>query len=127
MLKFNEELLQFIWQNRLIKPGPYSTTLGQKLQILKTGELNKDSGPDFFNSQIRINDLLLAGNIEVHIKTSDWLRHQHQDDRSYDHIILHVVYEHDTDLQQNLNNNVEILELKDLVTDETLKMYQYLV
>ncbi len=123
MLKFNEELLQFLWQHKLLKPLPLITVSGKEITIVKNGELNKDSGPDFFNAQIKIENVTLVGNIEVHIKTSDWLKHKHQEDKNYDTIILHVVYEHDTDLAQNKNNNVEVLELKNLIAENTIESY----
>ena len=126
MLNFNEELLQFIWRYKLLKPLPLITKSGNELTILKTGELNLDAGPDFFNAQIKINGITLVGNIEIHIKTSDWLKHNHQKDKSYDTIILHAVYEHDTELPQNTNNNVEVLELKNVIDEKTLKVYEHL-
>lgn len=126
MLKFNEELLQFLWQHKLLMPLPLITTSGKEIFILKNGELNKDSGPDFFNAQIKIDEIVLVGNIEIHIKTSDWLKHKHQQDKSYDNIILHVVYEHDVDLAQNQNNNVEVLELKNLIAENTIASYNKL-
>src|SRR3954462_4248638 len=103
MYKFSEELLQFIWQYRLLKPLPLFTTSGNEISVLAPGDLNTNAGPDFSNATIRINGIILSGNIEVHIKTSDWLRHNHQQDKSYDTIILHVVYEHDMSLPQNEN------------------------
>src|SRR6478735_5404132 len=123
MYKFNEELLQFIWKHKLLKPIPFIAKSGTEIFILKYGELNPDSGPDFFNAQIKVNGLVLAGNIEIHIKTSDWLKHNHQNDKSYDTIILHAVYEHDIDLPQNLNHQVEVLELKNLIEPSTLDAY----
>lgn len=127
MPDFNEELLQLIWQNKLLKPVPLITVSGQSISVLKTGNLNPDAGPDFFNACIKINGLELVGNIEVHIKSSDWLKHRHQFNRAYDRLILHVVYEHDMDLPQNIENNVEVLELKDRIDDKTLGNYQKLV
>lgn len=126
MLKFNEELLQFLWQYKILKPLPLITTSGKEIFVLKNGELNKDSGPDFFNAQVKIDNVVLVGNIEVHIKTSDWLKHKHEADKNYDNIILHVVYEHDLDLEQNKIYNVEVLELKNLISDSTLKAYAHL-
>src|ERR1044072_277630 len=108
MLKFSEELLQFIWQHRLLKPLPLITHSGQKISVINPGELNRDAGPDFFNAQIRIGNLILAGNIELYLKTSDWLRHGHQHDKIYDKLILHVVYEHDIPLKQNADHAVEV-------------------
>lgn len=127
MLSFNEDLLQFIWRHKLLKPLPLITRSGNEVTVLRSGDLNVDSGPDFFNAQIKINDLILAGNIEIHLKTSDWLRHNHQRDKSYDNIILHVVYEHDVELEQNKDNNVEVLELKNLIDKQTLTTYSDLI
>ncbi|MBA2613119.1 MAG: DUF2851 family protein [Bacteroidetes bacterium] len=126
MHKFNEDLLQFLWQYKILKPLPFITTSGKSISVLKNGELNKDSGPDFFNAQIKVEEVVLVGNIEVHIKTSDWLKHKHQQDKNYDNIILHVVYEHDADLMQNKINNVEVLELKNLIAESTLATYHQL-
>jgi hypothetical protein len=116
MLKFKEDLL----------PNPLITQSGIEIKILKQGTLNKDAGPDFFNASLRINDLILVGNIELHLKTSDWLKHKHQYNKTYDNIILHAVYHHDVDLPQNIENNVEILELKPLISIQTLEKYSEL-
>lgn len=123
MFKFNEELLQFIWKHKLLKPIPFISNSGTEISVLRYGELNADSGPDFFNAQIKVNGLVLAGNIEIHIKTSDWLKHNHQHDKNYDNIILHAVYEHDVDLPQNIHHQVEVLELKQLIDPSTLETY----
>jgi len=127
MHKFNEDLLQFLWQYKILKPLPFVTASGKEIVVLKNGELNKDSGPDFFNAQIRIGEIVLVGNIEIHIKTSDWLKHKHQQDKNYDNIILHVVYENDEELLQNKNNNVEVLELKNLISEKAIFTYNQLV
>jgi hypothetical protein len=126
MLKFSEELLQFIWRYKLLKPIPLITRNGHEIFILKPGELNVDAGPDFFNARIRINGIVLVGNVEIHIRTSDWLKHNHQKNRSYDTIILHAVYEHDINLVQNTDNNVEVLELKNFIDERTLNIYDHL-
>jgi hypothetical protein len=126
MLKLNEELLQFIWQHKLLNPLPLITKSGEEIFVLKTGERNLDAGPDFFNAQIKLKEIVLAGNVEVHIKTSDWLKHGHQKNKNYDNIILHVVYEHDVTIEQNVANHVEVLELKPLIAKETLETYHEL-
>ncbi len=127
MHNFNEDFLQFVWQHKLLKPLPLVTNSGKEIFVLKQGDLNKDSGPDFFNAQIKINNIILAGNIEIHIKTSDWLKHKHQNNKSYDNIILHVVYQNDLTLPQNTENNVEVLEIKNLLPDEILNEYQSII
>lgn len=126
MLSFNEALLQFIWQHRLLKPVQFYTNLGNEVRIVHPGSLNRNAGPDFFNAQIRLGGIALAGNVELHLRSSDWLRHRHDRDRSYDRIILHVVYEHDLELQQNTDHSVEVLELKPLIDQKTLDSYAHL-
>ncbi|MBL7933769.1 MAG: DUF2851 family protein [Bacteroidia bacterium] len=127
MLKLKEDLLQFIWQQRLLKPLALFTAGGNELVIVKTGDLNRNSGPDFFNARIKLKGVELIGNIEIHIKTSDWLKHGHQHDKSYDNIILHVVFDHDVELDQNRNHSVEVLEIKNLIDHKVLEKYEGLI
>jgi hypothetical protein len=126
MPDFKEDLLQFIWRHRLLEPGPYISQSGNIIEVISPGELNKDAGPDFFNGAVRVNGVSLFGNIEIHIRTSDWLRHRHQTDQSYDRLILHVVSEHDTEISQNTINNVEVLELRNIVLPGTIAKYRQL-
>lgn len=126
MPELNERLLQFIWQHRLLPQSPLKTVSGLDLIILQPGELNRDAGPDFSNARIRLGNLTLAGNIELHLRSSDWLRHGHHHDRAYDRLILHAVYEHDKELSQNNRYGVEVLELKNLIDREWLQRYAQL-
>jgi hypothetical protein len=127
MRKFNEALLQFIWQHKLWQPTALQTFSGKVLRVLNTGVLNYTNGPDFFNAALIIDDIHLHGNVEVHLKTSDWLKHQHQNDERYNKLILHVVYEHDIELEQNKNFEVEVLELKHYLSTETIDKYNELM
>ncbi len=87
----SEEFLHYIWKFRLFDQNIKLTT-GEDCDIIDVGKHNKDSGPDFFNAKIKTGDTIWAGNIEIHIKSSDWFVHDHQHDKAYDNIILHVVY-----------------------------------
>ncbi len=86
-----EKLMQYIWQHRLWNPSGISTVDGRSVRIIDPGLLNTGSGPDFFNAKIYIGDDLWVGNVEVHVRASDWKRHGHDKDRAYDSVILHVV------------------------------------
>lgn len=122
----NEDLLHTIWKYKLLGKNQFIGTKQEAIEIISIGERNQDSGPDFFNSKIKINDIVLAGNVEIHIKTSDWLKHNHQNDKAYDNLVLHVVYEHDKELPQNEQFNVSVLELKNYIQPGLLEQYYQL-
>ncbi len=122
----NEALLHTIWKYKLLAKQEFTGTRGEAIHVIAVGEHNHDSGPDFFNAKIGINGILLAGNVEIHIRTSDWLRHDHQHDKAYNNLVLHVVYEHDVELQQNKEFNVSVLELKSLVNESLIAAYHEL-
>ncbi|MFN7311978.1 MAG: DUF2851 family protein [Bacteroidota bacterium] len=112
-----EELLHYIWQQKFLVNQPLKTTAGQKISIIKPGSINTDAGPDFFNAHIRIEDTLWVGNVELHIKSSDWIKHQHHVDEAYNNVILHVVFEHDAEL------GIPTLELKNYLPQSLLHRY----
>ncbi|WP_343634439.1 DUF2851 family protein [Fluviicola sp.] len=91
----NENYLHFLWKNKRLPLTNLLTTDGEKVEILHVGIHNLDSGPDFFNGKIVLNEITHSGNIELHVKSSDWNLHGHQFDKAYSNVILHVVYEHD--------------------------------
>ena len=86
-----EKLMQYVWQHRLWRPSALTTVDGEPVEIIDPGLLNSDAGPDFFNAKVRIGRRMWAGNVEIHVRASDWHRHGHSDDRAYDSVILHVV------------------------------------
>ncbi|MDZ4669014.1 MAG: DUF2851 family protein [bacterium] len=120
----NEDLLQFVWKNKYLLSQNLVTTHGQNLQIIKTGLLNKESGPDFFNAQVKLGDTLWVGNIEIHIKSSDWIRHKHHHDKAYENVILHVVWICDLDIKSTTGEIIPTLEIKDLISPEMLSKYE---
>lgn len=101
-----EKLLQYAWQHRFWKSPTMTTSDGQKITILDPGWLNHNAGPDFFNAKIILDGKEWVGNIEVHIKASDWYRHGHHLDSAYNSVILHVV---DTDDMKVANAKGQIL------------------
>ncbi|MCF0219245.1 MAG: DUF2851 family protein [Muribaculaceae bacterium] len=97
----DEALLQCVWQMRLYSPGPLTTIDGTAVEVLHPGLKNIASGPDFANARVKIGNTLWAGDVEIHLKASDWHRHGHQNDRAYDKIILHVVANSDTSIARH--------------------------
>ena len=86
-----EEFLHYVWKYRLYDQVNITDTEGNSIDVITPGEYNRDSGPDFFNARINIGDTSWAGNIEIHISSSDWFRHGHHTDHAYDNVVLHVV------------------------------------
>lgn len=102
----NESFLYYLWENRLLT-GSLATVEGQQVEIINPGFRNQNSGPDYLEARIRIGKQVWAGQVEIHVKTSDWNRHGHQHDKAYHNVMLHVVYEHDATV-----NNIPVLILK---------------
>ncbi len=121
-----EDFLHYIWQYQQFSAIPLKTTDGSMLQITKVGIKNKKSGPDFFNAQLIINNQKWAGNVEIHVNSSDWYVHQHQNDNAYKTVILHVVWEDDVAIFDENNNALKTLVLKDKVAASLLKNYNKL-
>ncbi len=90
-----EKLLHFVWMKRVFPPTGLQTTCGKTVEVLDVGLHNHDAGPDFFNAKVKIDGQVWAGNVEVHLKSSDWYRHHHDNDRTYHNVILHVVNQDD--------------------------------
>jgi len=121
-----EDFLHYVWKHKKFATPRLLTTDGELLTLVKVGQHNLDSGPDFFNAQLGIGGQLWAGNVEIHIKSSDWYVHNHERDAAYDNVILHVVYEHDTEIFRKDNTVIPTLELKKYISKDLLHNYQSL-
>jgi len=102
-----EGFIQFIWKHRLYSGKSLITTCGQKLEVENPGEQNFHAGPDFFNARIRMDQLVWAGNVEVHRRASDWYKHGHHLDLAYNNVILHVVEDYDTDVTNSRGRRIQ--------------------
>ena len=118
-----EKLLQYIWQFQYFNRTQLQTTTNEPLQILYPGQLNTNQGPDFLNARIKVNDTVLVGSIELHIKAADWHRHQHQADRNYSNVILHVVYDNNIPAI----SSIPTLELSSRISNLLLERYAALM
>ena len=87
------------------------TICGQVVEVIHPGEPNSNAGPDFFNAKIKIGDTLWAGNVEVHIRSSDWYEHRHQEDKAYDNVILHVVEDNDAAIKRTNGELIPVLKI----------------
>lgn len=108
---FMEKLMQYIWQHRLFDPSKLTTVDGRRVRVIDTGRLNTDSGPDFFNAKISIDNYVWAGNVEIHRRASDWKRHNHHLDPAYDSVVLHIVEVADTRIFRTNGEEIPTLEM----------------
>lgn len=118
-----EDLIQYIWKLQYYNNTGLNTVEGETIIVLRTGILNTNQGPDFLDAQVKIGNTVWAGNIEIHIKTSDWVAHKHSADSRYNNVILHVVWQHDKDIHLSFPT----LELQNLVSVFLLEKYKTLM
>lgn len=122
-----EIFLHYIWQYQKITALPLKTIQGEALQVLNPGYYHKEDGPDFFNACLIIENQRWAGNVEIHLKSSDWYHHRHEINKKYDNVILHVVWEHDIAVFRPDGSEIPVLVLKTYVPDHFLADYYRLM
>ncbi|MDO9154382.1 MAG: DUF2851 family protein [Paludibacter sp.] len=106
-----ESILHYIWQYKLFTQHALLTTDGVTVDVIDVGKLNTDAGPDFFNAKVKIGNTVWAGNVEIHTLASDWKKHNHQSDKTYDSVILHVVKRADVEIFRSDGEKIPQLEL----------------
>ena len=122
-----ESFLHFVWRFQYFNTSALKLVSGDQLDIIKIGHLNHLAGPDFKEAQINIQGIQWHGSIEIHVQSSDWYAHKHQDDPNYDNVVLHVVWENDKQTLNGEGNLIPTLELKGLVKPMVLERYQALL
>ncbi len=120
-----EEFLHFVWLHRLWPQTVMHLTDGRTVEILDPGLPNHASGPDFFNAKIRLDGNTLAGNVEIHIRASDWHRHGHHTDPAYDSVILHVVNVNDRKIQRTTGSEIPTVLLT--VNPQMQQLYEQMM
>lgn len=125
-MKMNEDFLQYIWQHQLLE-GELRTVDGLAVVVERPGTLNRDAGPDFMDAHIRIGDTLWVGNVEVHVKASDWNRHNHSTNHAYDNVVLHVVFENDSPVTLQDCHQLFTVELSRNIPDPVWANYYALL
>ncbi|MEZ4811759.1 MAG: DUF2851 family protein [Allomuricauda sp.] len=122
-----EDLLHFIWGQNKLHGRQLTSTANEAITIKAAGVPNQYSGPDFFNAQVEIDGQLWAGNVEMHLKSSDWYAHHHETDEKYDNVILHVVWEDDVSVFRKDGSQIPTLALRQYVPKPLLAKYQDLL
>jgi len=125
-MTFTEDLLHYIWKFRLFKQQNLLTDCGLAVEIISNGLHNHHAGPDFENALIRIGNTTWAGNVEIHIRSSDWERHNHQSDPAYNNVILHVVYVCDKEVFRENGTSVPQLSIQE-IPETVIRNYENLM
>ena len=122
-----EDFLHYLWRFKKFDTLNLKTSNQEEITISNTGQYLELAGPDFFNAQITIGNQKWAGNVEIHVKSSDWYVHHHEKDAGYENVILHVVWEHDSEIFRSDNSEIPVLELKKYVSPTIFNNYQKLL
>lgn len=122
----NEDFLHYIWKTQQIKPNQLSLNNKESLIVTKPGIHNFNAGPDFLEADIQLGKTRWLGAVEIHLKASDWLKHQHQHDVAYNQVILHVVWMNDQAIFRQAGSEIPCLELKGKVPAYLIENYQKL-
>jgi len=122
-----EDVLHYVWRTRRFEFQNLFTTEGESVEILAPGVHNTHAGPDFFDARVRIGDTLWAGNVEMHLFASEWEAHRHGEDRAYDNVVLHVVWEEDQPVLRQNGERIPCIELKKRIPAVTIKTYRELL
>ena len=122
-----EDFLHYLWKFKKFDTLNLKTSNEEEITIVSVGQYLELAGPDFFNAQITIGNQKWAGNVEIHLKSSDWYIHNHEQDSGYENVILHVVWEHDTEVFRSNNSEIPVLELQKYVDSDTIDNYQSLM
>jgi hypothetical protein len=121
-----EDFLHYVWKHQLFTKINLRSTESNQIEIISSGIHNSNSGPDFLNAKIKIDNILWVGNLEIHVKSSDWYLHQHENDSNYDSVILHVVWEDDVEVFSKDNLSLPTLKISRIVAKDLLLNYRKL-
>ena len=121
-----EDFIYFLWQYHQYSPDALITTDGKPLSVVHPGHRNSNSGPDFNEAHIKIGNMSWFGQVEMHIRSSDWFVHNHHTDPAYNNVILHVVWEHDAEVSRPDGTTMPAVELKSLVDRKLYHRYRQL-
>src|SRR5690606_10049190 len=120
------EFLHYVWHNKKFDFSNAKTVCNKEITVIDSGKYTKGTGADFFNAQLIIEDIRWVGNVEIHLNSSDWYLHNHHNDRNYNNVILHVVWNHDVDVYYKDQTVLPVLELKNYVTENLNSEYMNL-
>ena len=124
---FKEKFLHFIWQHQLFDKSSIQTHNQEDIHVIHPGYYNQHAGPDFLQAKIRIGPIEWNGAVEIHYKSSDWNAHKHSDNHAFENVILHLVWEHDTEIKYQNGASIPVLSLKHKIDYKYVYQYENLI
>ncbi len=92
----DEDDLCRLWATGDLPREALLTTAGDPLQVVYPGRRTGTGGPDFQGAMLVDGaGRLHVGDVELHLRSRDWIAHGHRADPAYDGVVLHVVLEDD--------------------------------
>ncbi len=122
-----ETFLHFLWQFQYFDKKQLKTTDGRPLQVVRPGIWNTNAGPDFTQARVVVDGLEWAGNVEMHLRSSDWQQHRHQQDTAYENVILHVVWDHNQAIYHPDGTEIPVLTLQPHTDKSLIIKYEFLL
>lgn len=119
-----EDFLHYIWQYQEFDKAGLIASSKEKVQVISVGLHNADAGPDFLNARMQLDGILWSGAVEIHIRSSDWYRHQHEQDQAYNNVVLHVVWEDDVQAKRPDGTIIPAIALKERVNHSLVSRYR---
>ena len=107
-----EKILYYVWKHKIFPLNELRTTDGLPVEVINCGQPNIHAGPDFLQARIKIGDVMWAGNVEIHERSSDWFRHQHDTNKAYDNVILHIASVIDTKVTNSNGRDIPQMKLE---------------
>lgn len=126
-MQLPEDFLHYAWRYKQFDLQGLTTTSGAAIHIYDFGQYNTDGGPDFLQARIKIGETTWAGHIEMHVRASDWERHQHGQNPAYNNVILHVVWESDLEIRNGVGQPIPTLELRSRIPLKVKHRYHQLL
>lgn len=126
-IPFGEDFLHYIWQHKAFDFSDLCTTTGASLQIVAAGKYNKNAGADFSEAKIYIDGVLWVGDVEIHLRASDWRAHGHSGDTAYERVVLHVVFDPNQPIFYPDGTEIPMLSLQNRISADLISRYKSLI
>jgi len=96
----------------------FVTVDGRVVRIVQFGHWNHSAGPDFLHAAVEIDGELSSGPLELDHRMSDWEAHGHAVNKSFNEVVLHVVFCHEG--KNHFTRTADHREVPQVVVSESI-------